>query len=64
MQEIQVRFLGLEYPLERRVATHCSILAWEIPQTGDLAGSQSVGHDRGTNIHWLKSLLRALMGKN
>ena len=31
---MQVRSLGWEDPLEEEVATHSSILAWEIPQTG------------------------------
>ena len=29
MQEIQVRSLGQEDPLEKEMATHSSILAWE-----------------------------------
>ena len=33
MQEIQVRSLGREDPLEKRMATHSSILAWRIPWT-------------------------------
>ena len=33
MQETQVRFLGQEDPLEKEMATHCSILAWIIPWT-------------------------------
>ena len=33
MQETQVRSLGQEDPLEKKVATHSSILAWEIPWT-------------------------------
>ena len=33
MQEIQVRFLGREDPLEKGMATHSSILAWRIPLT-------------------------------
>ena len=33
MQETQVRSLGWEDPLEEEMATHSSILAWEIPQT-------------------------------
>ena len=48
MQETQVPSLGQEDPLEKRMATHCSILAWEIPWTeepGGLQGSQRVGHD-------------------
>ena len=31
MQETSVRSLGWEYPLEKRKATHSSILAWRIP---------------------------------
>ena len=30
-QETQVPFLGWEDPLEKEVATHFSILVWEIP---------------------------------
>ena len=33
MQETQVLSLGWEDPLEKKMATHSSILAWEIPQT-------------------------------
>ena len=31
MQETQVRFLGQEDPLEKEMATHSSIFAWEMP---------------------------------
>ena len=34
MQETQVQSLGREDPLEEEMATHPSILAWEIPWTG------------------------------
>ena len=33
MQEIWVRSLGQEDPLEKEMATHSSILAWKIPWT-------------------------------
>ena len=33
MQETQVQSLGWEDPLEKEMATHCSILAQEIPWT-------------------------------
>ena len=33
MQERWVQFLGQEDPLEKRKATHSSILAWRIPRT-------------------------------
>ena len=32
MQEIQVRSLGRDDPLEKEIATHSSIIAWQIPQ--------------------------------
>ena len=31
MQEMQVRFLSQEDPLEKGMTTHFSILAWRIP---------------------------------
>ena len=43
MQEIWVRFLGCEDPLEEEMATHSSILAWEIPWTEEPGGLQSIG---------------------
>ena len=33
MQETQIRSLGWEYPLEKEMETHSSILAWKIPWT-------------------------------
>ena len=33
MLETQVQFLGWENPLEKRMATHSSILTWRIPWT-------------------------------
>ena len=35
LQETQVQSLGWEDPLEKEVATHSSVLAWEIPWTED-----------------------------
>ena len=34
MQEVQVQSLGQEDPLVEGMATHCGILAWEIPVQG------------------------------
>ena len=34
MQEMWVRSLGQEDPLEKGIAIHSSILAWEIPDRG------------------------------
>ena len=50
MWETQVRSLGQEDPLEKEMATHSSILAWEIPWTEEsdglwFMGWQRVGHD-------------------
>ena len=50
MQEIQVLSLGWEDPLEKKMATHTSILAWRILWTQEPGGLQSmalqrVGHD-------------------
>ena len=36
-QAMKVQFLGWEDPLEEEMATHSSILAWEIPWTESLA---------------------------
>ena len=33
MQKTQVQFLGQEDPLEKKMATHSTILAWKIPWT-------------------------------
>ena len=41
MQEIWVQSLGQENPLEKEMAIHSSILAWEIAQKGEpVMGSQ------------------------
>ena len=42
MQETQVRSLGQEDPLEKQMATHFSICAWEIPSTEEPGGLQSL----------------------
>ena len=42
--ENQVKFLDQEDPLEKKMATHSSILAWEIPWTEEPGGLQSTGH--------------------
>ena len=43
MQEMWVRSLLWEDPLEREMATHSSILAWEIPWTEESGGLQPMG---------------------
>ena len=43
MQETQVLSLGQEDPREEEMATHSSILAWEIPWTEEPGGLYSMG---------------------
>ena len=45
-QELQIRSLGGEDPLEEGMATHPSIPAWRIPWTEQPGGLQSVGSQR------------------
>ena len=45
-QEMWVPSLGREDPLEKEMATHSSILAWEIPWTEEPRGLQSTGSQR------------------
>ena len=45
-QETRVQSLGWEDSLEKGLATHFSILAWEIPWTEELSGLQSMGSQR------------------
>ena len=56
MQETQVRSLDWEDPLEEEMATHSSVLAWEILLTEESGGlqsmwSQRVRHDLATKQH-------------
>ena len=46
MQEMQSRSLGQEDSLEKKMATHSSILAWEIPWTEEPGGLQSKGSQK------------------
>ena len=46
LQETWVPSLGQEDPLEDKMATHSSILAWGIPWTEEPGGLQSVGLQR------------------
>ena len=43
MQQTRAQPLGQEDPLEKEIATHASILAWEIPWTEELSRLQSMG---------------------
>ena len=46
MQERQVQSLGWEDSLEKEMATHSSILAWEIPWAEEPGRLQSSGPQR------------------
>ena len=59
MQETEVQSPGQEGHLEKEIATHSSILAWEIPGMEELGrlqsmGSQRVGHYWATSLHLKK----------
>ena len=41
-----VQFLGQEDPLEKKMATHTSVLAWKILWTEEPGGLQSIGSQR------------------
>ena len=43
MQETGVQSLSQENPLEKGMATHSSILVWEIPWIEEAGGLQSMG---------------------
>ena len=59
MRETQIQSLNQEDPLEKEMATHTSILAWEIPwiaepgrlQTLELQKSQTQPSDSTTKVH-------------
>ena len=66
MQEMQVWSLGQEDPLEEEIATHFSILAWEIPWTEEpdrlqSMQSQRVGHDWTTEQGTAQELTQYLV---
>ena len=46
MPETWIRSLGQENPLGKEMATHSSILVWEIPWTEEPGGLQSMGSQR------------------
>ena len=50
-QEMQVRPLGWEEPLEKEMETHTSILAWEVPCTNVPGGLQSMGLQKTWTRH-------------
>ena len=56
VQEMWILSLGRKDPLEKKMATYPSILAWAILWTGEAGGLQSMGvtrvrHDLATDHH-------------
>ena len=60
MRETRVRSLGLEYPLEKEMATHSSTLAWKIPWTEEPGRLQSIGSQSRTRLSNFTSLRRKI----
>ena len=52
-RKTRVRSLGGDSPLEKRMATHSSILAWRIPWTEEPGGLLSMGHKESDMTEWL-----------
>ena len=52
MQETRVQSLGQEDPLEKEMATHSGVLAWEIPWTEEPGGLQSYGDHKESDMTW------------
>ena len=59
-QDTQVQSLGQEDLLEEEMATHSSILAWEIPWTEEPGGLQSMGSQRGIQAREIRIYARYL----
>ena len=64
-QEMRVPSLGREDPLEKEMATHSNILAWEIPWIEEPCGLQPkglkrIGQNQKVDIFTCKNVLRVL----
>ena len=46
VQETKVRSLGQKDPLDKKMATHSSILVWRIPRTEEFAGLHGITKNR------------------
>ena len=51
-EETRVQYLGQEDPQEKGMATHSSILAWEVPWTEKPGGLQSMRLQR-VGLNWV-----------
>ena len=63
-QEMHVRSLDWEDSLEKEMATHSSMLAWEIPQTEEIGRLQSMGSERGGHDLATKEQWHCSISKN
>ena len=64
MQEMRVRSLGWEDPLEKEMAAHSSILAWKIPWSWSLVGYRPWGRkelDMTERFHFHFSKIRVIL---
>ncbi|CAI9151133.1 unnamed protein product [Rangifer tarandus platyrhynchus] len=61
MQETQVQSLDWENPLEKEMATHCSILAWKIPWTEGPDSLQATGSQESDTMEQLAFSLFILL---
>ena len=59
-----IRFLGWEDPLEKEMATHFSILAWEIPWTEEPCGLHTTGSQRARHDLTSKQQILTYKGKS
>ena len=50
MEDTQIQILGQEDSLKKEMATHSSILAWEIPWTEEPGGLQSMDLENQTQL--------------
>ena len=57
MQEIRVLSLGQEDPLEQKMTSHSSILAWRISWTEEPSGLQSLGFQESDTTEQLTQTL-------
>ena len=60
MQEMQVRSLGWEDPLGKKMAIHSSILAWEIPWSEESGGLQSMEMQKSMSTHTIMSKIKSV----
>ena len=60
VKETWVQSLGWEDPLEKGMATHCSIFAWRIASTEEPGGLQSMESDTTEQLTHTKNIVNIL----